>query len=205
MTDWLIELDHKIVLGLNAMHTPLWDSIMLFLSSKTVWIPLYVVLAVLMFIPKWYGRRSAAFRYGSRIPLWLTGLTGVMAALLCFGLSDQLCNVVKFSVERLRPSHDPLLEGLLHLPEGVGGNFGFYSAHASNVFCLAVITALIFKRGWYSAAILLWAALISLSRIYLAKHFLTDVLCGAAAGAIIAIAVYLLYRWVLVLISKKYS
>ena len=29
--DWLIGLDHEITLGLNAMHTPFWDSIMLFL------------------------------------------------------------------------------------------------------------------------------------------------------------------------------
>ena len=80
MIDWLIQLDHDITLGLNALHTPVLDSIMLFLSSSKVWIPLYVVIAALMFIPKWYGRKSPAFRLGSRIPLWLTGLIGVLAS-----------------------------------------------------------------------------------------------------------------------------
>lgn len=79
MIDWLIQLDHDITLGLNALHTPVLDSIMLFLSSSKVWIPLYVLIAALMFIPKWYGRKSPAFRLGSRIPLWLTGLIGVLA------------------------------------------------------------------------------------------------------------------------------
>ena len=94
---------------------------------------------------------------------------------------------------------------LLHLPEGAGGGFGFFSAHASNTFGLAVITALIFRRGWYSTGIVLWASLVSFSRIYLAKHFTTDVLCGALAGILIAMAVYVLYRLALTMISRKYS
>ena len=205
MIDWLIGLDHRITLGLNALHTPAMDSVMLFLSARMVWIPLYVLLAVLLFIPKWYGRKSAAFRYGSRIPLWLTGLTGVLAVLICFGLTEQVTNLIKDWVERPRPGNYPLLEGLLHLPEGAGGGFGFFSAHASNTFGLAVITALIFRRGWYSAGIVLWASLVSFSRIYLAKHFTTDVLCGALAGILIAMAVYVLYRLALTMISRKYS
>ena len=40
MTDWLINLDHSITLGLNGMHTPFWNEVMLFLSAKTVWIPI---------------------------------------------------------------------------------------------------------------------------------------------------------------------
>lgn len=205
MIDWLIGLDHRITLALNAMHTPLWDELMLFLSDKYVWIPLYVLLAALMFVPKWYGRKSAAFRYGGRIPLWLTGLIGVLAVLLCFGLTEQVTNLVKNWVERPRPGHDPLLESLLHLPEGKGGSYGFFSAHASNSFGMAVVTALIFRRGWYSAGIATWAALIGFSRIYLAKHFTTDVLCGALAGLLIGYLVYWLYRWVLIRISRKYS
>ena len=205
MIDWLIGLDHRITLALNAMHTPLWDELMLFLSDKHVWIPLYVLLAALMFVPKWYGRKSVAFRYGGRIPLWLTGLIGVLAVLLCFGLTEQVTNLVKNWVERPRPGHDPLLESLLHLPEGKGGSYGFFSAHASNSFGMAVVTALIFRRGWYSAGIATWAALIGFSRIYLAKHFTTDVLCGALAGLLIGYLVYWFYRWVLIRISRKYS
>lgn len=205
MIDRIIEMDHWITLGLNSVHTPFWDSVMLFLSAKTVWIPLYVALAVLMFIPKWYGRRSPAFRYGHRVPLWLTGLCGVLAVLLCFGLTEQITNIVKNIVERPRPGLDPLLDGLLRLPEGAGGGYGFFSAHAANTFGLAMVTSLIFRRRWFSAGIMTWAALISFSRIYLAKHFTTDVLCGVLAGILVGWAVYCLYAWVLSLISRKYQ
>lgn len=50
---------------------------------------------------------------------------------------------------------------------------------------------------------LVWAALIGFSRIYLAKHFTTDVICGALAGVVVALAAYCLYLWVLLLISRK--
>lgn len=205
MIHWLTGLDNEITLALNAMHTPIADSIMLFLSAKTVWIPLYVLLAVLMFIPKWYGKKSSAFRYGSHIPLWLTGLIGILAVLLCFGLTEQITNIVKNIVERPRPGNTPILEGILHLPEGAGGGYGFFSAHASNTFGMAMITALIFKRRWYTTGIMVWASMISFSRIYLAKHFTTDVLCGALAGILIGLAVYFLYRWMLSLASRRFT
>ena len=60
MTDWLINLDHSITLGLNGMHTPFWNEVMLFLSAKTVWIPLYAAIAILFFVPRWYGEKSQA-------------------------------------------------------------------------------------------------------------------------------------------------
>lgn len=206
MTDWLINLDHSITLGLNAAHTTFWNEVMLFLSARTVWIPLYAAIAVLLFVPRWYGRTSAAFRAGTRIPLWLTGLIGVLAVLLCFGLTEQITNIVKNIVERPRPGNDPLLQNLLgSLPEGAGGGYGFFSAHASNTFGMAILTALIFKRRWYSIVIMLWAASVSFSRIYLAKHFTTDVICGAIAGILVGLAVYYLYKFILKTVSRKFS
>ncbi|HIZ86707.1 MAG TPA: phosphatase PAP2 family protein [Candidatus Coprenecus pullistercoris] len=202
MTEWILNLDREIVLGLNALHTPVWDSIMLFLSSRTAWIPLYVIIAALMFVPKWYGKHSSAFRCGSRLPIWAIGLTGVLAVLLCFGITDQLTNIVKDAVQRLRPSHDPLLEGMLALPEGPGGLYGFFSAHAANTFGLAVLTSLIFRRKWYSVAIVLWAAAVGFSRIYLARHFTTDVICGAVFGTAVAFIIYSLYAYVFSLLYR---
>ena len=146
MIDWLIQLDHDIILGLNALHTPVLDSIMLFLSSSKVWIPLYVLIAALMFIPKWYGRKSPAFRLGSRIPLWLTGLIGVLAVALCFGLTEQITNLVKDWVARPRPSHDPLLEDLLHLPEGRGGLPRFQHLRNGSPHRPDIQTRVVFRR-----------------------------------------------------------
>ena len=97
-----------------------------------------------------------------------------------------MTNIVKNIIERPRPGNEPLLQGLLlSLPEGAGGG--------------------IFRRKWYSVFIVLWAASVSFSRIYLAKHFTTDVLCGAVAGILIGLAVYFLYKYILSLISRKYT
>lgn len=205
MTDWIIRLDHDITLAINSAHTPAWDSVMLFLSSHTVWIPLYVAIAVLMFIPIWYGRKSTAFKVRTTVPAWLIGLIGVLCVLLCFGLTEQITNLVKNWVQRPRPGHDPLLEGLLHLPQGAGGLYGFFSAHAANTFGLAVLTALIFRRGWYSALMCIWAAAVGFSRIYLARHFTSDVICGSLAGILVATAVWLLYRYILDSLSRRYT
>ncbi len=51
-------------------------------------------------------------------------------------VSDQVASIFKHGVERLRPCHDPLLEHHMRIVK-CGGQFGFYSAHASNTFFLA--------------------------------------------------------------------
>lgn len=204
MTDWINRLDHNITLAINSAHTPTWDSIMLFLSSHTAWIPLYLLIAVLMFVPIWYGRKSLTFKVRTSVPVWVAGLVGVICVLLCFGLTEQVTNLVKNWVQRLRPGHDPLLEGLLHLPQGTGGLYGFFSAHAANTFGLAILTSLIFRRGWYTAIMCLWAASVGFSRIYLARHFTSDVICGSMAGILIALLVWLIYRYILNSLSRKH-
>jgi hypothetical protein len=89
--------------------------------------------------------------------------------ILAVALTDQISLMIKNSVDRLRPSHNPSLEGLIHLVNGqCGGIYGFVSSHASNTFNVAVLSLLLIKKRWYtSISILAWAASISYSRIYL--------------------------------------
>lgn len=59
-------------------------------------------------------------------------------------------------------------------------NSSFPSSHAANAFTLAAV----FARRWRRAAPVFWigAAAIALSRVYLNRHFASDVLVGAAIG-----------------------
>jgi len=72
--------------------------------------------------------------------------------------------------------------------------FGFVSSHAANTFAFAVFTSLLLKNRIYVIFILLWAAVVSYSRIYLGVHFPGDVLCGALLGIMLAYLVYWIYR-----------
>jgi len=175
----LLEIDKEILLFLNGMHSPLMDEIMWFFSRIPVWIPLYVLLIV--FIILTFKKKS-----------WLI----ILFVVLLIACSDQTSvHLFKNVFHRLRPSHEPSLQGLLHLVHNYhGGLYGFISSHASNTFALATFLSLLFRRKWFSWAILIWAGIVSYSRIYLGVHYPGDVVCGALWGVLLAFAFFALYR-----------
>ena len=69
-------------------------------------------------------------------------------------------------------------------------NASFPSGHAASAFALAVV----FARRWKRAAILFWllAAIVAFSRMYLDRHYLSDVVVAAVIGVTCAT---LLVRW----------
>jgi undecaprenyl-diphosphatase len=107
-------------------------------------------------------------------------------ALLIF-MSDQISvHFFKEVFQRLRPCHEPDFIGMVHLVKGnCGGQFGFVSSHATNTFALAVFLSFVLgkKFKYFIPLILLWAAVISYSRIYLGVHYPGDVIAGAILGA----------------------
>lgn len=199
----ILELDREFLMAINGWHSPLADSIMLFLSGIETWIPLYILLAALMFSPKWYGPKSYVRQLGPAVPVWIIGLTTLLALGLAFGLTDQISNLIKNTVCRLRPSHEPLLEGLVRTPEGRGGLYGFNSSHAANTIALALFTAKAFCRRWYSFVITLWSLAICYSRIYLAKHYPGDILAGLLLGLLVGYVVYCFWVVALSKIRRK--
>ena len=98
-------------------------------------------------------------------------------------VSDQLAGIFKYGILRLRPCHDSTLDHLMREVE-CGGQYGFYSSHASNTFLLAnFLTVLLWRKYKYLPVFLFaWSALVAYSRIYLGVHFPLDILMGAAMG-----------------------
>ena len=164
------------------------DVFMKTVSGTWVWVPLYLLLIGLII----YRYRKAA---------WIP----ILGVVVLVGLADWTSvHFFKNVIERFRPGHTPELEGLVFLPSGKGGLYGFISSHAANCFAIAAyVTFLLqsrFKLFRYGI-LYLWAAMIGYSRIYLGKHFFLDVVCGALWGVLLA---WLLWRLIRLLLSRYY-
>ena len=178
-------IDQAVFLFLNSLHKPFWDEVMWVISAKLPWLPLYLFILIMLGIK--YKKKFLII-----FPLLLLTVT----------LSDQLSvHAFKEVFQRLRPCHEPALDGLVHIVNGkCGGKFGFVSSHAANTFAVAVLSLNLLRRKWFITGILAWAALVSYSRVYLGVHYPGDIICGGLLGAVIGYAMFKLYS----LLENKY-
>ena len=184
----MIDIDKMASVAVNNWRSDWADQLMITLSGTWIWSPLYAFLIGLMI----YTYRRAS---------WMV----VLGVILLVGMADWTSvHFFKNVFMRLRPSRDPSLEGLLFLPHGRGGLYGFVSSHAANLFAIAAYVTWVLKKRFriFGYGIMyVWAAVIGYSRIYLARHFLGDVVCGALWGMLLAYGMtWLIHSW----LSKAY-
>jgi undecaprenyl-diphosphatase len=119
--EYLNQLDTQLFMLINESHNAFFDPIMYWLSDKLIWIPMYLLIVFLI-----------VRRYKMR------GVLMLIFVALVIALCDQTASgLLKNTVQRLRPSHEPALAGLIYLSKaGPGGLYGFASSHAANVFGL---------------------------------------------------------------------
>ena len=176
----LIQFDKQLLLLVNGSEWTILDDIVWTLTNAKTWIPLYLGL----------------FYCVVRANNTVRNVVLILAAAgLCYLLAGAVDDgIVKPLVARWRPTHDPEIGMLVDVVNGYrGGNYGFFSAHASNTFSIAIFFSLLMRQRLMTIFLICWSLINCWTRLYLGVHFPGDILVGLCWGAIVGYSVYRLY------------
>ncbi|NTW32087.1 MAG: phosphatase PAP2 family protein [Bacteroidetes bacterium] len=182
MIEQIIHWDKSLLLFLNGIHSEFWDFIMFQISASFTWFAVYAFL--IYFLIKNYKKRTIDIIIAVAILIAISDLTSV--------------HLFKEIFHRLRPTHDPEIMDKVHVVYNYhGGLYGFVSSHAANFFALSFFFIQILgkKIKYLTPLLIIWASLISYSRIYLGVHFPLDVICGAILGILVGTGMGKLFLW----------
>ncbi len=156
----LLDLDRALVEAASAFEHPWLTALFVVLSAWWVKGPLLVGLGLCSDL--WRRRLPVAFA----------------AAAAATGAASLVTHVLKETFARARPPvADPGLGSLTAIP----GNPSFPSGHSATAFAAATALAILCPR--LRPAVLVLAAAVALSRVYLRVHFPLDVIAGGLIGA----------------------
>ena len=179
----IIQFDKHLLLMLNGSDSYYLDQVVLILTNGLTWIPLYV---------------SLLFLVVKNNHNWRTILLIIAGAGLCVLMAGTLDDeIVKPLVARWRPTHDPQIGSLVDVVNDYrGGRYGFFSAHASNTFSIALFFSLLVRYRWLTVGLVSYSLVNCWTRLYLGVHYPGDILVGLLWGTVTAISVYSLFRFV---------
>ena len=174
MIETLVSLDKTLFIAIHQdMANTIFDFVFPLLREPLTWLPLYLFFGYMAI--KKYNMEG----------FYIILVTGFVV-LLCDQFS---ASIMKPLFERLRPCHEPTLTDHIRVLVNCGGQYGFISSHATNHFGMAVIFTWFFKnissKTWLNWIFYTWAALICFAQVYVAKHYLGDVLAGMLFGILI--------------------
>lgn len=182
MLEHLIELDRHLFHFINYdLANPFFDWLMPLLRNAKFWIPLYIFIIVFCL---WKYKKQGAIL--------------IVLLALSAGIADfTSVHLMKNTVQRLRPCHDPIVwpTTISRVPCGPG--YSFPSTHATDHFAMAAfLTLVLFKKWrWIWLWTFLWAGSICFAQVYVGVHFPIDVTVGALYGIFVG--------WLLALLFKR--
>ena len=182
MIEEILRLDSELFLFLNNLGSSFFDNFWIYLSYKEANILFYLLLLI-FYLSINSSKLSEIFYLLVFIAIMIT-------------IADQTANLFKDTFQRLRPCYDEVLKDSIRLVKNsCGGKYGFFSAHASNSFSLAIFFGLLYKNKFrYVIYIsLVYASLISYSRIYLGVHFPLDIFFGSIFGITVGFLIFRIY------------
>lgn len=187
MLEILIQKDIELLIFLNNLGTTQWDGFWLFMTNKFSAIPLYLLLLYLSY--KYYGVKGT--------------VVIILSIALLITISDQTSNLFKYGFKRLRPCHDENVSQYVRLvKDSCGGYYSYFSAHAANAMAVAVFFGLLFKKQlkYFSVLLIVWALVVSYSRVYIGVHYPLDIITGMFFGSLYGFLIFQLQS----ILSKKF-
>ncbi|MBO7282755.1 MAG: phosphatase PAP2 family protein [Alistipes sp.] len=161
---------------------PQWlDMVMTKISGIAIWMPLYLLIIYMVWRRySWRGMLAFAVAIGVAV-----GLADIVSGI--FKHQGILADLLPSFPARPRPMHTA--EGLEFVTNGyyTGNKFGTVSGHSATIWAIALLSAIVLKRKWFTLLMIVVALLVCYSRIYLACHFPQDILLGAGVGVISAL------------------
>lgn len=176
----LESFDKQLLLAVNGSDSLYLDRLVRTLTHGATWIPLYLSLFYVVLNNNNNVRK-------------VLSVVGTVA--LCYLLAGAVDDgIIKPTVARWRPTHDPEIGMLVDVVDGYrGGKYGFFSAHACNTFSVAVLFFWFVRSRLLTVTLIIWSFINCWTRLYLGVHFPGDILVGLIWGAISATIVYYLY------------
>ena len=177
MIDFLESVDHTLIQAINGCNSEWMDQFMWFFSGPFIVIP--IVLLISWTLYKSYSLKESG---------WI--LFGIIITIALADLSSVY--LFKEVFMRYRPSHHIELSQELHFYQFdngdfyQGGKYGFVSSHAANYFALLVLVYGLIQQYWMKILLVSIVLIILYSRVYLGVHYVSDVICGAILGYLIA-------------------
>lgn len=176
----LTDIDRSILAFFNGSDSLFVDNLAVILTSGLTWIPLYLSLLYVVI------KNNETMKQ-----IMLVIGCVILSIVLSDGVADF---IAKPMFERLRPSNDPLIKYTVNVVEGIRGNsYSFFSAHASNTFCIAMFFSLLVRNKVFVVTMVSWSLINCWTRMYLGLHYPSDILVGLIWGGVSGSLAYYIY------------
>jgi undecaprenyl-diphosphatase len=174
----IIQIDQKLLIFLNNLGSSQWDPFWLIITNQLYWIPLFIFIFYLTI--KSYG--------------WKTGGVVILSMIVLVVFSDQFTNLIKNTVQRLRPNNNEEIKHLLRTlinPQ----SYSFMSGHATTSTFFSVYVILLLKEHYkHIYFLMLFPLVFAYSRLYLGVHFPIDIFVGILIGIIFGNLYFILFK-----------
>lgn len=176
----LTDIDRSVLAFFNGSDSLFVDNLAVILTSGLTWIPLYLSLLYVVI------KNNDTMKQ-----IMLVVGCVILSIILSDGMADF---IVKPMVERLRPSNDPFIKYTVNVVNDMrGSSYSFFSAHASNTFCVAIFFSLLVRNKVFVITMVSWSLVNCWTRMYLGLHYPSDILAGLVWGGISGSLAYYVY------------